>query len=77
MRYEDSMKKIAADIMQEHWKKRKFLLEPKKWYDEYAALNFFCRVCRKVGNLRNGEIQTMIRSPEAERYKSSRKASAG
>lgn len=62
MRYEDSMTKIAADIMQEHRKKREFLLEPKKWHDEYATLNFFRRVCRKVGNLREGEIQTMIRS---------------
>ena len=33
-----------------------------KWHDEYATLNFFCRVCRKVGNMRDGEIQTMIRS---------------
>lgn len=61
MRYEDSMTKIAADIMQEHRKKREFLLEPKKWHDEYATLNFFRRVCRKIGNLREGEIQTMIR----------------
>ena len=43
MRYEDSMKGIADQIIKEQQRARKIKDNPEEfhWYDEYATLNFF------------------------------------
>ena len=58
MRYEDSMKGVAAQIIKEQQRVSKIKNNPEEfhWHDEYATLNFFRFICKNIGNLRNGEI---------------------
>ena len=62
MRYEDSMKGVAAQIIKEQQRVSKIKNNPEEfhWYDEYATLNFFRLVCKNIGNLGNGEIEKMV-----------------
>ena len=62
MRYEDSMKGVAAQIIKEQQRASKIKNNPEEfhWYDEYATLNFFRLVCKNIGNLGNGEIEKMV-----------------
>ena len=60
MRYEDSMVKVADDIIREQQADSKARNKTQKWHDEYATLKFFRFICRNVGNLREGEIQRLI-----------------
>ena len=60
MRYEDSMKGVADQIIkkeQQRVSKIKTIQEEFHWHDEYATLNFFRFICKNIGNLRNGEIE--------------------
>ena len=62
MRYEDSMKGVAAQIIKEQQRVSKIKNNPEEfhWHDEYATLNFFRFICKNIGNLRNGEIEKMV-----------------
>ena len=62
MRYEDSMKGVAAQIIKEQQRASKIKNNPEEfhWHDEYATLNFFRFVCKNIGNLGNGEIEKMV-----------------
>ena len=62
MRYEDSMKGVANQIIKEQQRASKIKNNPEEfhWYDEYATLNFFRFVCKNIGNLGNGEIEKMV-----------------
>ena len=62
MRYEDSMKGVADQIIKEQQRVSKIKNNPEEfhWYDEYATLNFFRLVCKNIGNLGNGEIEKMV-----------------
>ena len=62
MRYEDSMKGVAAQIIKEQQRASKIKNNPEEfhWHDEYAALNFFRFSCKNIGNLGNGEIEKMV-----------------
>ena len=62
MRYEDSMKGVAAQIIKEQLRASKIKNNPEEfhWHDEYATLNFFRFVCKNIGNLGNGEIEKMV-----------------
>ena len=60
MRYENSMVKIADDIIRDQQAERKVLNKKQKWHDEYATLKFFRYICRNVGNLHEGEIQRLV-----------------
>lgn len=62
MRYEDSMKGVADQIIKEQQRASKIKNNPEEfhWYDEYATLNFFRLVCKNIGNLGNGEIEKMV-----------------
>lgn len=62
MRYEDSMKGIADQIIKEQQRVSKIKNNPEEfhWHDEYATLNFFRFLCKNIGNLRNGEIEKMV-----------------
>ena len=62
MRYEDSMKGVAAQIIKEQQRVSKIKNNPEEfhWHDEYATLNFFRSICKNIGNLRNGEIEKMV-----------------
>ena len=60
MRYENSMVKIADDIIRDQQAERKVQNKKQKWHDEYATLKFFRYICRNVGNLQEGEIQRLI-----------------
>ena len=62
MRYEDSMKGVAAQIIKEQLRASKIKNNPEEfhWYDEYATLNFFRFICKNIGNLGNGEIEKMV-----------------
>ena len=53
MRYEDSMKGVAAQIIKEQLRASKIKNNPEDfhWHDEYATLNFFRFVCKNIGNL--------------------------
>ena len=59
MRYEDSMKGVAAQIIKEQQRASKIKNNPEEfhWHDEYATLNFFRSICKNIGNLGNGEIE--------------------
>ena len=59
MRYEDSMKGVADQIIKEQQRASKIKNNPEEihWHDEYATLNFFRFVCKNIGNLGNGEIE--------------------
>ena len=59
MRYEDSMKGVADQIIKEQQRVSKIINNPEEfhWHDEYATLNFFRFICKNIGNLRNGEIE--------------------
>ena len=61
MRYEDSMKGVADQIIKEQQRVSKIKNNPEEfhWHDEYATLNFFRFICKNIGNLRNGEIEKM------------------
>ena len=61
MRYEDSMKGVADQIIKEQQRASKIKNNPEEfhWHDEYATLNFFRFICKNIGNLRNGEIEKM------------------
>ena len=61
MRYEDSMKGVADQIIKEQQRASKIKNNPEEfhWYDEYATLNFFRFICKNIGNLGNGEIEKM------------------
>lgn len=41
MRYENSMVKIADDIIRDQQAERKVQNKKQKWHDEYATLKFF------------------------------------
>lgn len=62
MRYEDSMKGVADQIIKEQQRASKIKNNPEEfhWHDEYATLNFFCFICKNIGNLGNGEIEKMV-----------------
>ena len=60
MKYENSMVKIADDIIRDQQTERKVQNQKQKWHDEYATLKFFRYICRNVGNLQEGEIQRLI-----------------
>ena len=62
MRYEDSMKGVAAQIIKEQLRASKIKNNPEDfhWHDEYATLNFFRFICKNIGNLGNGEIEKMV-----------------
>ena len=62
MRYEDSMKGVAAQIIKEQLRASKIKNNPEEfhWHDEYATLNFFRFICKNIGNLGNGEIEKMV-----------------
>ena len=62
MRYEDSMKGVADQIIKEQQRVSKIINNPEEfhWHDEYATLNFFRFICKNIGNLRNGEIEKMV-----------------
>ncbi len=62
MRYEDSMKGVADQIIKEQQRASKIKNNPEEfhWHDEYATLNFFRLVCKNIGNLGNGEIEKMV-----------------
>ena len=47
MRYEDSMKGVAAQIIKEQQRASKIKNNPEEfhWHDEYATLNFFRFIC--------------------------------
>ena len=62
MRYEDSMKGVADQIIKEQQRASKIKNNPEEfhWHDEYATLNFFRFICKNIGNLRNGEIEKMV-----------------
>lgn len=62
MRYEDSMKAVADQIMRDQKRAKKIESNPEefRWYDEYATLNFFKYICLSIGNLSNGEIEKMV-----------------
>ncbi len=60
MRYENSMVKIADDIIRDQQAERKVQNKKQKWHDEYATLKFFRYICRNVGNLQEGEIQRLV-----------------
>ena len=62
MRYEDSMKGVADQIIKEQQRVSKIKNNPEEfhWHDEYATLNFFRFICKNIGNLRNGEIEKMV-----------------
>ena len=62
MRYEDSMKGVADQIIKEQQRASKIKNNPEEfhWHDEYATLNFFRFVCKNIGNLGNGEIEKMV-----------------
>ena len=53
MRYEDSMKGVAAQIIKEQLRASKIKNNPEDfhWHDEYATLNFFRFICKNIGNL--------------------------
>ena len=55
MRYEDSMKGVAAQTIKEQLRASKIKNNPEEfhWHDEYATLNFFRFICKNIGNLRN------------------------
>ena len=61
MRYEDSMKGVADQIIREQ-RARRIKDNPEKfhWHDEYATMNFFRFICKNIGNLGNAEIEKMI-----------------
>lgn len=62
MRYEDSMKGVAAQIIKEQLRASKIKNNPEEfhWHDKYATLNFFRFICKNIGNLGNGEIKKMV-----------------
>ena len=62
MRYEDSMKGVAAQIIKEQQRASKIKNNPEEfhWHDEYATLNFFRFICKNIGNLGNVEIEKMF-----------------
>ena len=62
MRYEDSIKGVADQIIKEQQRASKIKNNPEEfhWYDEYATLNFFRFICKNIGNLGNGEIEKMV-----------------
>ena len=62
MRYEDSMKGVAAQIIKEQQRASKIKNNPEEfhWHDEYTTLNFFRFICENIGNLGNGEIEKMV-----------------
>lgn len=60
MKYENSMVKIADDIIREQKAERRVQNKKQKWHDEYATLKFFRYICRNVGNLQEGEIQRLV-----------------
>ena len=50
MRYEDSMKGVAAQIIKEQQRVSKIKNNPEEfhWHDEYATLNFFRFICKNI-----------------------------
>lgn len=60
MKYENSMVKIADDIIWERQAERKVQNKNQKRHYEYATLRFFRYICRNVGNLHGEEIQRLI-----------------
>ena len=75
MRYEDSMKGVAAQIIKEQLRASKIKNNPEEfhWHDEYATLNFFRFICKNIGNLGNGEIEKNGHTLEKHRSESSGK----
>ncbi len=53
MRYEDSMKGVADQIIKEQQRASKIKNNPEEfhWHDEYATLKFFRFICKNIGNL--------------------------
>ena len=74
MRYEDSTKGVADQIIKEQQRASKIKNNPEEfhWHDEYATLNFFRFICKNIGNLGNGEIEKMV-----TRFKEHRSESSG
>ena len=62
MKYENSMVKIADDIIRDQQTERKVQNQKQKWHDEYATLKFFRYICRNVGNLQEGEAEGSVRT---------------
>ena len=53
MRYEDSMKGVADQIIKEQQRASKIKNNPEEfqWYDEYATLNFFQFIRKNIEDL--------------------------
>lgn len=69
MRYEDSMKGVAAQIIKEQLRASKIKNNPEDfhWHDEYATLNFFRFICKisvtwEMEKLKNGHTLEKHRS---------------
>lgn len=75
MRYEDSMKGVADQIIKEQQRASKIKNNPEEfhWYDEYATLNFFRFICKNIGNLGNREIEKNGHTLKEHRSESSGK----
>lgn len=61
MRHEDSMTKIAEDILRDRKADARARASGKRWHDEYATLRFFRFVCKRIGNLGEGEMNRLAR----------------
>lgn len=55
-----TMKRIAREIKHEERIERISKECDKRVYDEWATLAFFRKMCKKVGNLKNKEIEALI-----------------
>lgn len=79
MRYEDSMKGVAAQIIKEQQRASKIKNNPEEfhWHDEYATLKFFRFICKNIGNLGNGEIEKNGQPVKKHRSESSGKPCEG
>lgn len=69
MRYEDSMKGVANQIIKEQQRASKIKNNPEEfhWHDEYATLNFFRFICKisvtwEIEKLKNGHTLKEHRS---------------
>lgn len=75
MRYEDSMKGVAAQIIKEQLRASKIKNNPEDfhWHDEYATLNFFRFICKisvtwEMEKLKNGHTLESIDQKAVENH---------
>ena len=64
MRYEDSMKGVADQIIKEQQRVSKIKNNPEEfhWHDEYATLNFFRFICKNIGRSEERRVGKECRS---------------